>query len=190
MNIQTIFSNFLASDELKIDNKVVEDYCYKVTKDVDKKTSVYFNGQEPELQELFSQIKNRVDRIHDGLGFADNTYQTFYNSWVNLNENPYACIPHVHHDCPGMLFSGVYYVKAGEDANFIEFKNPNPLVSYMIFPKMLNEYNSFNSAVMRVKPITGHLIIFPSWLMHHIVPAEKTEDRISIAFNTVMRFKE
>jgi uncharacterized protein (TIGR02466 family) len=189
MNIESVFSNFLAAGELDIDNKVVENYCYKVTKDVDKKTTVYFTGQEPELKELFTEIMHRVKSIHDGLGFADNTHQSFYNSWVNVNENPYAYVPHVHNDCPGMVFSGVYYVKAGEDANFIEFKNPNPLVGYMLFPKMLKEYNSFNSSVMRIKPRTGHLLIFPSWLAHNIVPAEKIEDRISIAFNTVIRFR-
>jgi uncharacterized protein (TIGR02466 family) len=190
MNVENVFSNFLAADKLDIDNDAVVEYCYKVTKDVDRKTTVYFTGQEPELKELFTEIILRVNDLHKGLGFADNTYQAFYNAWVNVNENPYAYVPHVHSDCPGLLFSGVYYPKAGDDANFIEFKNPNPLVQYLVYPNMLKDYNSYNSSVIRVRPETQNLLIFPSWMQHNIVPADRTEDRISIAFNTVLKFKE
>jgi uncharacterized protein (TIGR02466 family) len=190
MKIENVFSNFLAADELEIDNDSIAEYCYKVTEGVEKGKTTYFKGTEPELKELFTEIGSRIDALHDHLEFSPNTEQKIYNAWVNVNHNPYIVAHHVHNDCPGMLVSGVYYVKAGEDASALEFKNPNPVAGFVIFPNMIKEYNSFNSSVIRIKPSTGQLVLFPSWLSHCVVPAETSEDRISIAFNTVLKFKK
>lgn len=189
MKIENVFSNFLAADELELDNDAIADYCYKVTEDAEKGKSVYFKGTEPELKELFVEIGARIDALHEHLEFSPETEQKIYNAWVNVNHNPYIVAHHVHNDCPGMLISGVYYVKAGEDASLLEFKNPNPVAGFVIFPNMIKDFNSFNSSVIRIKPTTGQLVLFPSWMSHGVVPAESQEDRISIAFNTVLRFK-
>jgi uncharacterized protein (TIGR02466 family) len=190
MKIENLFSSFLAADELHLDNDALAEYCYSVTNGVDKSKTVYFKGNEPELKKLFSEISDRIDLLHERLGFSDNTEQILHSAWVNVNLNPYIVPHHVHNDCAGMLMSGVYYVKAGEQAATIEFKNPNAVTAFVIFPNMVKEKNSFNSSVTRIKPNTGALLLFPSWLSHGVIPAMTEEDRISIAFNTVLRFKQ
>jgi uncharacterized protein (TIGR02466 family) len=54
---------------------------------------------------------------------------------------------------------------------------------------MIKEQNSFTQSVVSVQPKTGSLIIFPSWLMHYVVPNENKDDRISLAFNAEVRYK-
>jgi hypothetical protein len=37
---------------------------------------------------------------------------------------------------------------------------------------------------MVIPPVTGDLLIFPSWLLHRVNLSRSEEDRISIAFNS------
>jgi len=37
---------------------------------------------------------------------------------------------------------------------------------------------------MVIPPVTGDLLIFPSWLLHRVNMSQSDEDRISIALNS------
>ena len=49
---------------------------------------------------------------------------------------------------------------------------------------MVGSFNAFTGHAMVIPPVTGDLLIFPSWLLHRVNMSQSDEDRISIAFNS------
>jgi hypothetical protein len=43
--------------------------------------------------------------------------------------------------------------------------------------------------VQTIRPEEGMLVLFPSYFYHRTIPFESTEERISIAFDAVPRFR-
>ena len=190
MITHNIFSNILAIEEnVKIDNKKILKYCLnRNKKHKDKTSSIYFDMSEPQLKGLSKSIKDNVNYLHKELQLSKNFEQEILNCWLNVGNTPYTSIPHNHNDTFGMMFSGVYYVKT-DDNTSIEFVNPNKAHEYVLFPETIEKYNTFTSNTMSLKPKTGNLIIFPSWLIHYVVGNTNDKNRITIAFNTRFRKK-
>ena len=110
------------------------------------------------------------------------------NAWANVNEPGHANEFHTH---PGSFWSGTYYVDDGyEDAanrrgGEFEMQDPRGVGPAMYAP--LLAFNapgglSVGASEMTV-PVTGHMLLFPSWLSHAVRPYEGSRKRISIAFN-------
>ena len=94
-------------------------------------------------------------------------------SWYSLfNPGNYG---HVHHHAWADI-SGVYYHKTnGEDGNLF-FDSPNPHLSTTRLYQNLTPRH-------QVKPVQGHLLLFPGWLMHGIQTNTTQNERISLSFN-------
>ncbi len=107
------------------------------------------------------------------------------NAWANLNRQGDYNLVHTHPSC---VWSGVYYVDAGDPPNAdrpksgaIEFLDPRAGAEMMAAPGLpFGETKSFI-------PETGQMIVFPSWLKHMVHPYWGDNDRISIAFNIRVR---
>lgn len=100
--------------------------------------------------------------------------------WANVNPpGSY----HPTHNHPNNYLSGVYYVAVPETGTHLVFQDPRPV---LIAPatRTLNRITS-NASVAQPKP--GRMVIFPSWLRHHVPSNEGTTDRISIAFNLMFK---
>lgn len=189
MNIMPIFINFLAVDTLQIDNAKIETYC----QDLKRKSAgrVVSNGGGwqsenidpacPELAELFGEVQKRLDEVHRAFDFAASMRQVITEAWININKKGHF---NYSHDHPGSLFSCVYYVKGGPDKGALEFKTPIAAHTYTISNEMVGAFNAFTGHAMVVPPVTGDLLIFPSWLSHRVNMSRSDEDRISIAFNS------
>jgi len=104
-------------------------------------------------------------------------------AWMNSNPPGSYNAPHTH---PMAHWSGVYYVKQPEvekeQSGQIELLDPrSDLPNWRILggpafrPKR------------RIRPESGELIIFPSYLSHWVYPNESREDRVTIAFNATFR---
>ena len=116
--------------------------------------------------------------------------QKITSIWMNTNSYKDSNRVHNH---PGSAISGVYYVKAPSSAGNIVFQHPsmNELGfyynSFQSLPGDVNEpeeYNQYNTSLVKVPPIENTLYLFPSWLMHYVESnMNKTEERISISFN-------
>ena len=90
--------------------------------------------------------------------------------------------PHPHHTHSNNLWSGVYYISAGEDASPIYFFDPRPAAN-QFQPK--NNPNWNNSGMMQFPAHVGTGLIFPSWLMHWVPPTPS--ERISVSWNILLR---
>jgi uncharacterized protein (TIGR02466 family) len=97
-------------------------------------------------------------------------------SWINVFE-PRQLIGIHDHGYAFNTISGVYYHKVPDGAGDIEFKTTTPFITSFPFssPK-------YPSSVM-CDVAQGMIILFPSWLSHHVKPNNSKDTRISLAFN-------
>lgn len=82
--------------------------------------------------------------------------------------------------CHGIFgVSGVYWIRANENAGDFRFTNPNILNQYTRYDK-----DTWYSAIhQNIKPEKGALILFPSYVFHEVLPSGKNAVRSTLAFN-------
>ncbi len=111
-----------------------------------------------------------------------------FNAWANVNRSGHGNESHTH---PGAYWSGVYYVDdggVGEDAGLggeFEAHDPRGVAPAMYAPKLAFSMPQGQSvgASETVRPKSGMMVLFPSWLSHAVRPYRGQATRISIAFN-------
>jgi uncharacterized protein (TIGR02466 family) len=109
-------------------------------------------------------------------------------AWANVNGPGDGNSCHYH---PGAFWSGTYYVADGGCADDpalggeFEMLDPRGPGTNMYAPglKFAGADGNAAGAAVRIRPRPGLLFIFPSWLMHQVLPYRGTGLRISIAFN-------
>jgi uncharacterized protein (TIGR02466 family) len=189
INIMPIFINFLAVESLRLDNDRIEKFCLdrkkastgRVVSNGGGWQSDNLDAGNPELAELFAEVQKRLDEVHRAFEFNPATRQVITEAWININQKGHF---NYSHDHPGSLFSGVYYVKGGADKGELELKTPITPHTYTISGDMVGGFNAFTGHAMVIPPVTGDLLIFPSWLLHRVNMSQSDEERISIAFNS------
>jgi hypothetical protein len=139
-------------------------------------------------------VANRVTTDKEGNtgsgphpGYFAVTWQA--NMWANINRAGHGNEYHCHR---GAYWSGVYYVDdGGIDADptlggELEFMDPRGPISTMLAPHLGVAMRGGQTAGERVRPKSGRLVMFPSWIMHQVRPYRGTVERISIAFNLTL----
>jgi uncharacterized protein (TIGR02466 family) len=90
---------------------------------------------------------------------------------------------HAPHSHPGSAWSGVYYVDAGRTntnrplSGMLEFLDPRVGV------EAVNTPGDPYGEPVRVRPESGLLVVFPSWLYHWVHPYAGQTPRIAVSFN-------
>ena len=102
--------------------------------------------------------------------------------WAAVNRNGHYNTTHVH---PLATWSGVYYVDAGDEAldtpgAALEFAHPIVASTMTFLPGAL-------PSARLVRPETGMIILFPSYLQHGVRMYQGTRPRISVPFNAHLR---
>ena len=106
------------------------------------------------------------------------------NMWANINPPGAFNRPHIH---PNSLWSGVYYVKTAKDCGHLKLEDPRS-VSLMSRPNHIEgQLPARLWKETHFEPVTGRLIMFPSWVSHCVDPNMSNEIRISISFNFLQR---
>ena len=100
------------------------------------------------------------------------------NSWTTRNKNSE---PHGAHSHANSMFSAVYYVKATSGEIRLYLK-PTYSQSFN-FKFDIIEYNDINSGHWSYPVKTGDVLIFPSHIVHEVLPNEDVEDRIILGAN-------
>jgi uncharacterized protein (TIGR02466 family) len=96
--------------------------------------------------------------------------------WANINPpGSY----HPTHNHPNNFLSGVYYVAAPDKSPQLIFQDPRPI---SIMPRAGKIGRVTANASVTQTP-AGRMVLFPSWLRHHVPSNEGNAERISIAFN-------
>ena len=75
--------------------------------------------------------------------------------------------------------SGIYWVRASENAGQTVFYNPNAIMEY-VHP---TEQTKYNSTELGFAPRKGCLLLFPSYVNHSVLGSPQNAVRTTIAFN-------
>jgi len=119
-------------------------------------------------------------------------FQFDANMWANINKMGDSNNTHCH---PGCLWSGVYYVDDGLETTsdaaggHLIFEDPRFPMNSMYQPDLVmrdpegvpqrNQHS--------ITPKSGMIVMFPSWLRHSVRPYKGGKDRISVAFNLMVK---
>ena len=110
--------------------------------------------------------------------------------WANVT--PPGCSNQLH--ChPAAYWSGVYYPDPGGseiegNGGELLLEDPRYPMAYMTVPELLlrDENSDPMQSQFALRPVAGHIVMFPSWLRHSVRPHEGDRDRVSIAVNLML----
>ena len=101
--------------------------------------------------------------------------------WSNILKPGEAHRPHTHSN---NILSGVFYVHSDEAAG-IQFYDPRPQAG--VLNPEVKGFTKANATAWELKSTTNRMIMFPSWLQHLVPINNSDNNRISIAFNVMLR---
>jgi len=137
----------------------------------------------PELEIIKSFITNKVKSyLYDTCLISDTMIPELVSSWVNLHTKGDWAQIHIHGNS---VVSGVWYLSTTENSGKFLVHTDNKLFGNILnFPRKDNLFNSNNCVFL---PQNGDLILFPSNLKHNVTPNESDKERLSLAFNYMLR---
>lgn len=146
----------------------------------------FFDSSAACIRQLRGQLLSFVEQLTEkvcGQEFAAGS-KISMSGWANVLRYGQYNSPHSH---PNAFWSGVYYVSDNPTlgqhplSGKLELMDPRPGASI--------NYQDNNKLYGRflLSPVDGQMIIFPSWLMHHVHPYFGRDARISIAFNVAYK---
>ena len=186
MKVDLLFPSFIAKDKLL--NKNIIDEVYQLKKidpngiNVSNEGGWHSDDVTHIFKDLVFGIESKCNMILND--FQIGGFSKITSSWVNCNKYKDFNRTHVH---PMSFFSGVFYLKVPKNSGNIVFENPNQLANNNFYGLKILSNNLVNSMSYEIQPEENDLIIFNSHLPHFVKPNYSNEDRISIAFNAVIK---
>lgn len=105
-------------------------------------------------------------------------------AWANVSPTGAYNKGHVH---GGAFWSAVYYVRAPESESGQLILHDPRMPALRMYSPTLRFKGAGPEQVAQIKPRSGMIVMFPSWLLHSVEPWDGEGDRISIAFNIFAR---
>ena len=174
-----------------IDLAKVEDECFKL-KELDKGRTVS-NAHGWQSNDIdfghncgyhlpyTSHLKHIIGEMVNTIGDRFNFYPLkLSNMWFNVNYPGCYNISHVH---PGSVFSGVFYINCPQNSGNLLLHRDVRFMDYM--HGSFKEEVPATASTWSLKPKPGHLVVFPSYLLHSVTTNLSNSDRISLSFNYV-----
>jgi uncharacterized protein (TIGR02466 family) len=190
MSIQEIFSVPIYKIKLDLNVKKLESFCNKYQHEntgrvVSNRGGYHSNNlslDDVTLQPLIEEIKIHSSQF--AKTFYSKNEQILNNIWFNINLYKDFNVSHNH---SGDDISGVYYIKTPNEGGNIVFEHPikDLLNYYLLNIKNRVEVNNYTAGTWWMPAEVNMLYLFPAWLNHLVEENKnKTEERISISFNT------
>ena len=174
---------------------VVNDVLNKKDLDIIKKdvlnnyNTTQMNWQSfPNLQTV-STYNSLTEKV---IYYSKNVFDTLHykydkfvitDMWSNVLKPGEMHRPHTHSN---NILSGVFYVQS-EKSSGITFYDPRPQ-SNVISPTRTKS-NLDNASIVNYESLENRMILFPSWLQHYVPTNITKSNRISIAFNVMLKGK-
>ena len=115
------------------------------------------------------------------------TFEFFYDSWFHVTRSGGYQSSHIH---PNASWSGIYCVDPGDavperpDSGQVKFYDPRGAGAHMHFDPGNRQLDPrFSTTPVYLTHRAGQLVIFPSWLVHEVLPYLGQRERIVVAFN-------
>lgn len=109
------------------------------------------------------------------------------STWFHVTRRGGYFPAHLH---PMASWSGVYCVSPGQAvpgnarSGALQFHNPNATSQMFVDTSVLHMREPHDRSSRSFQLEAGQLVLFPSWLMHEVLPYEGDGERITVAFNT------
>ena len=114
--------------------------------------------------------------------YLKKSVKLFVTAWININPPGAFNIKHNH---PTSDLSGVLWLKCPENCGSIEFDSPSNFATHQEVECYIDDFKNQNNVFQSYyfNPTEGRILVFPSYLDHHVGFNESQEDRISVSFN-------
>ena len=161
-----------------IDNKGISEWILNYKKSTKGRDISNRGGWQQEVDAREEILKPLNDAIHETLKSVriKGPKEFTISMWINVNNKGDW---NMYHDHLGVDLSGVYYVKVPKDSGDITFKDPRTGSE--------SDHIVGLPTHMPLVPQEGVLLMFPAFLEHMVTPSKSDEERISIAYNVMMR---
>ena len=142
------------------------------------------NPQIVHLIFFWDAFEEYGNRYHSQTGLKGTL--KIHNLWFNVNGKGNFNWPHQH---VGYAQSGTYYVKVPKNSGTLRIINPNHNVAMPTWGAGLNKNMPLevNPNDFGIEPQEKTFLCFPSWLQHAVTPNKSDEERISIAFDYLIK---
>ncbi len=136
-----------------------------------------------QLYQLFGSLNGyqpqQLQQMHFGL-----------EAWFHITRGGGYFAAHNH---PNHSWSGVDCVQhdgddPDSDSGKLCFLNPNLASNMYVDAANVRLQRPFSGAPLRFRLEPGQLVLFPSWLLHEVMPYEGNSERITVAFNARFRY--
>ena len=133
-----------------------------------------------ELSPLFEYICQMGFKACADLNFIDCDI-ALTEAWLNVNDSR-QCMnsEHIH----GEVFSGVFYLQTPEGSGKLSLVNPG-INRMWAGCELVSQKNQFTGQSIRIEPVEGNIILFPSYIPHSVETNDHDQERISISFNII-----
>jgi uncharacterized protein (TIGR02466 family) len=146
-------------------------------------TTDFLDLDAPSIRTLRQRITRMAIAITRAVTIAQAAPRTFnsqIDGWANVSRHGHYNIVHSHPNC---LWSGTYYVSAGEPDPDGKYNGRLELIDPRAGANTLAPENTLLQGRYLITPRPGLMVLFPSWLNHFVHPFFGRGARISIAFN-------
>ena len=143
-----------------------------------------FQLDAPVVARFRERMEQHVQAFLDHVRRAERRHKDRFRlqGWINVNRAGDTNLLHSH---PGSFLSSAYYVKVPRrmKGGELVFRDPRgPAVAMYETPGIELPWVGSGLGIPFV-PSPGKLLLFPSWLEHHVNAFEGPGERISISFN-------
>lgn len=193
MNIEPIFTDFLATEMTDINNDPIVAHVLEQEKryPVDTNSWQSPHGAEdinsPVWQKLIDHISYKLPFFSEIYGLSNQAQPKISDLWANITRRGdpkiYSAEPHIH---ANHWISFVYYAQANENSGSLILNSSNPTIEFALPANLVSDNTMYSSHRMTVRPQTGLLVAFPSWIQHWVDPNSSDEPRISVAINITL----
>ena len=184
------FEFLFPTNILITDNVLESEYLDSMVSDTlqKSKTGRQINWQShPRLQDELKYKSLSEAALNLGKKYAENLkwkYEHIFitDMWSNILKPGETHAPHTHSN---NIISGVFYLSA-DDTSGLRFYDPRPQSNVF---DLNREFNWNNCSLWEYASKTNRMILFPSWLSHMVPSNISKDNRISVAFNLMVKGK-
>ncbi|MNT53582.1 hypothetical protein D3C72_1906740 [compost metagenome] len=133
----------------------------------------------PEFAELKRLLDKHAAAYAKALHFDLARKPKLDNLWVNVLMPGGGHTGHIH---PHAIISGTIYIHVPDGASSLKIEDPR-LVMMMARPGLTAEATEAEKPFVYLKPASGTILMWESWLRHEVPANRAEEQRISISFN-------
>tara|TARA_Y100000114_G_scaffold63038_1_gene57785 strand:+ start:26 stop:622 length:597 start_codon:yes stop_codon:yes gene_type:complete len=127
-------------------------------------------------------LQNFLTNCLANFPYLKKSVKLFVSAWININPPGAFNLKHNH---PTSDLSGVLWIKSQQNCGNIEFDSPRSFATHQEIDSYTEDFKNQNNVFQSYyfNPTEGRILVFPSYLDHHVGFNESQEDRISVSFN-------